>query len=120
VPPIPAPPAAPDKETLALRVDRDLHEQLRAYAECGAFGVPAGEYDAAERRPRAGPGRLLESGTGRRDHRNGRGDLTSEGRLKGRLKNKLGIYTIYTSDTTDPTYLLKKKREISSSARATE
>src|SRR6476469_1772542 len=33
VPLIPAPPAAPDKETLALRVDRELHEQLRAYAE---------------------------------------------------------------------------------------
>jgi predicted transcriptional regulator len=33
VPLIPAPPAPPDKETLALRVDRDLHEQLRAYAE---------------------------------------------------------------------------------------
>lgn len=30
---IPAPPAAPDKDTLALRVDRDLHEPLRAYAE---------------------------------------------------------------------------------------
>ena len=30
---IAAPPAAPDEETLALRVDRDLHEQLHAYAE---------------------------------------------------------------------------------------
>ena len=33
MPLIPAPPAAPDKDTLALRVDRELHEQLRAYAE---------------------------------------------------------------------------------------
>jgi uncharacterized protein (DUF4415 family) len=33
VPLIPARPAAPDKETLALRVDRDLHEQFRAYAD---------------------------------------------------------------------------------------
>jgi hypothetical protein len=33
VPLIPAPPAAPDKDTLALRVDRELHDQLRAYAE---------------------------------------------------------------------------------------
>ena len=27
------PPATPDKDTLALRVDRELHDQLRAYAE---------------------------------------------------------------------------------------
>jgi predicted transcriptional regulator len=33
MPLIPAPPAAPDKDTLALRVDRELHDQLRAYAE---------------------------------------------------------------------------------------
>ena len=33
MPLIPAPPAAVDKDTLALRVDRSLHEQLRAYAE---------------------------------------------------------------------------------------
>ncbi len=33
MPLIPAPPAAPDKDTLALRVDRDLHAQLRDYAE---------------------------------------------------------------------------------------
>lgn len=33
MPLIPAPPAAADKDTLALRVDRSLHDQLRAYAE---------------------------------------------------------------------------------------
>jgi predicted transcriptional regulator len=33
VPLIPAPPTTPDKDTLALRVDRELHDQLRAYAE---------------------------------------------------------------------------------------
>ncbi len=33
MPLIPAPPAAADKDTLALRVDRALHDQLRAYAE---------------------------------------------------------------------------------------
>ncbi len=33
MPLIPAPPATPDKDTLALRVDRGLHDQLRAYAE---------------------------------------------------------------------------------------
>ncbi|MGE3957447.1 MAG: hypothetical protein AB7H96_12070 [Vicinamibacterales bacterium] len=33
MPLIPAPPATPDRDTLALRIDRDLHEQLRAYAE---------------------------------------------------------------------------------------
>lgn len=33
MPLIPAPPATPDKDTLALRLDRDVHTQLRAYAE---------------------------------------------------------------------------------------
>ena len=33
MPLIPAPPALPDRDTLALRIDRDLHAQLREYAE---------------------------------------------------------------------------------------
>ena len=33
MPLIPAPPATPDRDTLALRIDRDLHGQLREYAE---------------------------------------------------------------------------------------
>jgi hypothetical protein len=33
MPLIPAPPATADKDTLALRVDRALHDQLRLYAE---------------------------------------------------------------------------------------
>src|SRR5947209_4468491 len=33
MPLIPAPPALPDRDTLALRIDRDLHAQLRDYAE---------------------------------------------------------------------------------------
>ena len=36
MPLIPAPPAAPDKETLALRVDRDLHDRVVAEAPRGA------------------------------------------------------------------------------------
>jgi hypothetical protein len=30
---IPAPPAAPSKDTLPLRIDQELHTQLREYAE---------------------------------------------------------------------------------------
>ena len=33
MPLIPAPPAAPDQDTLPLRLDREVHDQLRAYAE---------------------------------------------------------------------------------------
>ena len=33
MPLIPAPPAAPNKDTLPLRIDQELHTQLREYAE---------------------------------------------------------------------------------------
>jgi hypothetical protein len=33
MPLIPAPPAAPSKDTLPLRIDQELHTQLREYAE---------------------------------------------------------------------------------------
>ena len=33
MPLIPAPPAAPDRDAVPLRLDRDVHDQLRAYAE---------------------------------------------------------------------------------------
>jgi hypothetical protein len=33
MPLIPAPPAAPSKDTLPLRIDQELHAQLREYAE---------------------------------------------------------------------------------------